>query len=116
MARLLSVDARILLTRDRRLLMRKVVLHGYCPRSLKPKEQLQEVVQRFTLKELVHPFSRCLRCNGILEPVEKAAVIDRLEPKTKLYYNVYARCSACDQIYWKGSHWERMQAQIDKLK
>jgi hypothetical protein len=115
MAGLLADDVRILLTRDRRLLMRKAVLYGYCPRSLEPNEQLQEVVRRFTLAPLARPFSRCLRCNGILEPVEKAAVLDRLEPRTRLYYNVFSRCPACDQIYWKGSHWERMQVFIAKL-
>ncbi len=115
MARLLQEDPRILLTRDRQLLMRKTVLYGYCLRSLRPKEQLGEVVGRFVLMPHVQPFSRCLRCNGILEPVEKAQVLDRLEPKTRLYYNVFARCRDCGQVYWKGSHWERMQAEIGTL-
>jgi uncharacterized protein with PIN domain len=112
MAEILVTDPRILLTRDRRLLMRKVVQYGYCLRSLEPPEQLQEVVRRFDLKHVTQPFHRCLRCNGILEPVEKAAVLDRLEPKTKLYYNDFARCPDCDQIYWKGSHYERMEKLI----
>lgn len=112
MADILISDARILLTRDRRLLMRKVVRFGYCLRSLEPQEQLREVIRRFGLKPCIKPFHRCLRCNGILQPVEKTAVLDRLEPKTKLYYNEFARCSDCDQIYWKGSHFERMEKLI----
>ena len=116
MARLLAKDARILLTRDRRLLIRKAVIYGYCPRSLEPNEQLQEVVSRFALAPLVRPFSRCLRCNGVLEPVEKAVVLDQLEPRTKLYYNIFSRCPDCNQVYWKGSHLERMQALIAKIK
>jgi uncharacterized protein with PIN domain len=115
MASLLEQDTRILLSRDRQLLMRKAVQYGYCLRSLKPKEQLQEVVGRFTLRPLACPFTRCLRCNSCLEPVEKAQVFDRLEPRTKLYYNVFSRCPNCNQIYWQGSHWERMQAMIDML-
>lgn len=113
---LLESDPRILLTRDRRLLMRKVVRYGYCLRSLQPEEQIVEVVRRFTLEQMASPFHRCLLCNGILEQVEKAAVLERLEPKTKLYYNEFTRCSTCGQVYWKGSHWERMQALIAKLK
>ena len=112
MAEILESDARILLTRDRRLLMRKVVRYGYCLRSLEPQEQLQEVIHRFNLKPSIKPFHRCLRCNGILQPVEKATVLDRLEPKTKLYYNEFAHCPDCDQIYWKGSHFERMEKLI----
>ncbi len=116
MVRLLENDPRILLTRDRQLLMRKAVLFGYCLRSLEPVEQLEEVVRRFQLGPLTHPFTRCLRCNGVLRPVKKADVIDQLEPKTKLYYEEFARCPDCGQIYWKGSHWERMQAMISKIK
>ena len=115
MAGLLEQDPRILLTRDRQLLMRKAVQHGYCLRSLEPKEQLPEIVARFELEPLAHPFTRCLRCNTCLEPVEKAQVFDRLKPKTKLYYNVFSHCPNCDQIYWQGSHWEQMQAMIEQL-
>jgi hypothetical protein len=88
------------------------VRYGFCLRSLEPQEQLQEVIHRFNLKPFIKPFHRCLRCNGILQPVEKATVLDRLEPKTKLYYNEFARCPDCDQIYWKGSHFERMEKLI----
>ena len=109
MAGILATDPRILLTRDRRLLMRKTIQYGYCPRSLEPMTQLREVVRHFALEPLVHPFQRCLRCNALLETVEKSAVIDQLEPKTKLYYNEFARCPDCGQVYWKGSHWKRMQ-------
>jgi len=80
-------EGRILLTRDRRLLMRKAGTHGYCPRSLDPTEQLAEVLERFKLAEQMIPFHRCLRCNHPLEPVAKEAVLDRLEPLTKLYFD-----------------------------
>lgn len=116
MAALLENDPRILLTRDRQLLMRKAVLYGYCLRSLNSNEQLEEVVRRFQLGPRMHPFTRCLRCNGLLQAVTKAEVLDQLEPKTKLYYNEFARCPDCGQVYWKGSHWERMQKRIEKIK
>ncbi len=108
-------EARILLTRDRRLLMRKVIQHGYCLRSLEPLEQLTEVVQRFDLTDKIQPFHRCLRCNHPLEPVDKEAVIDRLEPLTKLYFDEFHICPACRQIYWKGSHYERMLKLVERI-
>ena len=58
LASILQQEERILLSRDRRLLMRKVVTHGYCPRSLDSLEQLSEVVQRFDLAKRVVPFHR----------------------------------------------------------
>jgi uncharacterized protein with PIN domain len=116
LAEILQGDERILLSRDRRLLMRKVVTHGYCPRSLDPLEQLREVIQRFDLIQQIVPFHRCLRCNHPLEAVSKEAVLDRLEPLTKLYFDEFQICPACKQIYWKGSHFERMQSLIEQMK
>ena len=116
MAALLADDPRILLSRDRRLLMRKVVRYGYCPRSLDPQEQLGEVVRRFELAGRIQPFHRCLRCNTPLVPVDKAQVLDRLEPLTRRYFDEFRLCPHCDQVYWKGSHYERMQGLIEGLK
>lgn len=108
-------DDRALLTRDRRLLMHAVVQHGYCLRSQKPLEQTREVLTRFDLARQLAPFSRCLRCNARLEVVEKAAVFEQLEPLTKLYYNQFRRCPACRQIYWRGSHFDKLEARAAQL-
>lgn len=109
-------EERILLTRDRRLLMRKAVVYGYCLRSLEPIEQLSEVVMRFELAKRIAPFHRCPRCNHPLEPVDKEAVLDRLEPLTKLYFDEFQICPACRQIYWKGSHYDRLQTLIEHAR
>lgn len=115
MAKIAQEEARILLSRDRRLLMRKAVVHGYCLRSLDSLEQLSEVMKRFNLKERIRPFHRCLRCNQPLEPVAKEAILDRLEPLTRLYFDEFQICPACKQIYWKGSHFERMQSLVEQI-
>jgi uncharacterized protein with PIN domain len=116
LAEILQRDERILLSRDRRLLMRKVVIHGYCLRSLNSMEQLTEVVQRFDLLKRITPFHRCVRCNHPLEAVSKEAILHRLEPLTKQYFDEFHICPACQQIYWKGSHYERMQRLIEGMK
>ena len=115
LAGILERDERILLSRDRRLLMRKVVVHGYCPRSLDSIEQLSEVLQRFDLVRRINAFQRCLRCNHPLEAVAKEAVLDRLESLTRQYFDEFKICPACQQIYWKGSHYERMQSLLHRL-
>jgi uncharacterized protein len=114
LAEIAQSEGRILLSRDRRLLMRKVVVHGYCLRSLDSTEQLSEVIRRFDLMQRIVPFHRCLRCNHPLELVAKEAVIDRLEPLTKLYFDEFQICPACQQIYWKGSHYEKMKMLIEQ--
>jgi uncharacterized protein with PIN domain len=114
-AEIVHQEGRILLTRDRRLLMRKVILHGYCLRSLDSLEQLTEVIQRFALINQIQPFHRCLRCNHPLEPVGKDTILNRLEPLTKQYFDEFHICPVCGQIYWKGSHYERMQKLIGQI-
>jgi uncharacterized protein with PIN domain len=108
-------QGRVLLTRDRRLLMRKVIRLGYCIHQTDPKKQVAEVLKRFRLFERIKPFQRCLKCNTPLQAVPKQKIIDRLEPLTKKYYNEFRICPACNQIYWKGSHFERMLQMIDEM-
>jgi hypothetical protein len=95
--------------------MRKIVIHGYCLRSLDSWEQLLEVIQRFELTGRIQPFHRCLRCNHPLQPVEKESILDRLEPLTRKYFDEFHLCPSCGQVYWKGSHYERMQSLIGKI-
>lgn len=115
LAHLSGESGRVLLTRDRRLLMRKSVVYGYCVRTRDPHQQLRDVIRRFKLWGWMNPWSRCLRCNGVLEPVPKAEVMNRLEPKTRLYYNDFHICPECRQIYWQGSHFRPMQQFIDQV-
>ena len=112
----ISVDeGRILLTRDRLLLMHKVITQGRLLRSLNSTEQLYEVVQRYGLVKWVRPFQRCMNCNHPLESVEKDKVLEKLEPLTKKYYDDFKLCPACDQVYWKGSHYEKMLRVIESI-
>ena len=116
LARISAEMGRVLLTRDRGLLKRRQVVHGYHVWATDPDEQIAEVLQRFDLFNRISPFRRCMRCNGPLTPVSKDAVLDRLEPLTRRYYDQFAVCAACDQVYWPGSHYQRMQALVGRLR
>jgi len=115
-AELAAGEGRIVLTRDRRLLRFKVIEHGYWLRSDDPAEQIREVAKRYALSSIIKPFKRCLVCNGVIEPVEKEKVIERLEPRTKIYYDEFYSCSGCGKIYWKGSHYEHMNETLGIFK
>jgi uncharacterized protein with PIN domain/sulfur carrier protein ThiS len=106
-------EQRIVLTRDRRLLQHKIITHGYFVRADKPREQVREILARLDLYGALRPFTRCLRCNGELETVDKEAVLDQLEPKTRKYYHQFRRCKDCGQAYWRGSHFNRMEKLCD---
>lgn len=108
-------ERRILLTRDRQLLKRRAVTHGYCIRGTHPLEQAREVVKRFDLVRATEPFSRCLRCNGLLGPVDKATVMDELPPRVRECYEDFTRCESCGHVYWPGSHYEVLQDRVRRM-
>lgn len=105
-------EQRIILTRDRPLLKNGQVTHGYFVRSIQPRKQLQEVILRFDLKTTIRPFGRCMECNGVIESVKKSEIAGQLYSNTKKFFDEFYRCMDCRKIYWKGSHYERMQRLI----
>ena len=108
-------DKRILLTRDYGLLKRKQVTHGYFVRNDKPEEQVREVLARFHLWQAVRPFSRCTQCNGLIQPVEKVQVLDRLPHRVAEVFDRFSACMDCKRVYWQGSHYDHMLRIIDGL-
>jgi hypothetical protein len=115
LAQISSEEQRILLTQDRGLLKRSKVTYGYSVRSGNPEEQTAEVLQRFNLHHKIAPLQRCPRCNGELESVEKAAIEDQLPHYTRLSYDEFSQCQNCQQIYWKGAHYTRLQGLLERV-
>ena len=108
-------DTRIILTKDRGLLKRKSVMHGYYVREVNPKNQVAEVIKRFDLRNMTNPFTRCLKCNGTISRIKKEIEIERLLENIKTSYREFFICNECDQIYWKGSHYEKMLNLINSM-
>jgi uncharacterized protein with PIN domain len=113
LARVSQGEGRILLTRDRGLLKRNMVAYGYWLRETNPCRQLVEVLRRYDLAGRVKPLSRCLACNGLLEEVSKEAVLDRVPPRARQYYDEFHICRSCGRLYWDGSHVQRMRTLIE---
>jgi uncharacterized protein len=115
LARVSVEERRILLTRDRGLLKRRAVTHGYCVRGTDPRRQIEEVMRRFDLSRIAQPFQRCVLCNGLLAPVPKEQVAHGLPPKVREYYEEFWECNDCAHVYWRGSHYRWMHEMIDRL-
>jgi len=116
LAAISAAENRILLTCDRRLLMRKQVHYGYFVRARKPNQQLHEVLSHFALYEQVQPFGRCMHCNGRIRAVAKKDIEQHLLEKTKKYHDEFFRCDSCHKIYWEGSHFDRMKRLIEDIR
>lgn len=114
-ARIAAEEDRIVLTRDRDLLIRKEIVHGCYLHAISCEEQLAEVLHRFRLARSAQAFSRCLSCNGMLRGVEKSAVMDRVPQSSREFYDRFFECEACTQIYWEGSHVTRMRQRIERM-
>jgi uncharacterized protein with PIN domain len=112
-AQIAVAERRTVLTRDRSLLMYRKITHGCYVRTLKPRQQLSEILKRLDLSRSIRPFTRCICCNHLLEPIAKEAVLDRLPTSMIEFYHRFWICRHCDRIYWAGSHYRRLQALIN---
>lgn len=101
-------ERRVILSRDRNLLKRRLARYGTLVRSDRPWLQLEEIVGLWGLAPLCRPFSRCVRCNTLLVAIEKEKVMDQIEPMTCLFYDSFRICPSCGKIFWRGSHTTRI--------
>jgi uncharacterized protein with PIN domain len=108
LARLAAVESRVLLTRDRGLLQRRMVTRGYYVREIFPRRQFEEVIRRFDLHTSLRPFTRCMRCNAELVEATRADAAAQAPAAVMARYTEFQRCPSCARIYWKGSHYHRM--------
>ncbi len=115
LARISFQQQRILLTRDRGLLKHNAITHGYLLRETDSHRQLPEVVDRFDLASSIRPFTRCMACNGMLVDVPKQEVLTSLPPRVAEVHDDFRQCERCGKVYWKGSHYGRMQRWVNDL-
>jgi len=111
--RLARDERRIILTRDRGILKNGRVSHGYWLRSTEPPRQLEEVVRAIDLARGIAPYTRCMECNGELQPVERSAVAHRVPLQVFLVYRDFKQCGCCGRVYWKGSHQPQLEEVIE---
>ncbi|MGY1720927.1 Mut7-C RNAse domain-containing protein [Blastococcus sp. SYSU DS0552] len=109
-----AAEGRVLLTQDRGLLMRRALPQGALVRGSRPGEQLDDVLDRFSLP--LAPLTRCTACGAAVHPVPKDEVAAELEPGTRRTYDAFARCPACGRVYWRGAHAARIDALVERAR
>jgi uncharacterized protein with PIN domain len=114
LVRLARRDGRRLLTSDTGIMKLGVVRDGEVPALLIPhgrrlREQFEFTVRRLNLG-LGDP--RCMTCGGKLAEVPKEAVRDRVPVRTFAWLDRYWQCRACGQVFWQGTHWQRIRARL----
>jgi len=108
-------ENRIILTKSRKLLKFKEVSHGIFIRPGTTPEQIRRILDYLDIQDNIKPFSRCLRCNTVLNVVPKENILDRIPPRTKKFCDEYVQCPSCNKIYWKGTHFIHMKKIVRQI-
>ncbi len=110
-----SIDEeRILLTRDQALPEEWWIDNYLLVDSVRPMEQLRQVVRQFDLKWGDRLFTRCTLCNEPLHPVELEDVQSMVPERVAEVATRFVKCPSCDRVYWPGSHVERMKKRLEE--
>ena len=104
----------VLLTTEAETLDRRIVVDGslvavWVPSVLTMAEQLRMAALDLGLARRE---PRCMACGGTLVPTPKEAVRPRIPPRTALWKDEYSVCAGCGGLFWRGTHWERIEAAL----
>ncbi len=107
---------RILLIRTERVRDGKLPQEFIFITSNNPFEQLREVIDTLGIIYTdTRPFSRCIRCNPRIQPVDQDAVRGNGPDFIWQPRDIFQICGQCRRIYWPGSHTERSHDIIMRL-
>jgi len=104
---------RIVLTRDRQLLMHRDIEQGCYLRPTDPLAQLHDLATRLKLDLTPgRRAARCMLCNELLREASPREVQARVPERARETFHRFWRCPGCERVYWQGSHWRRLQRQL----
>ena len=110
-------EGRILLTSDRRLWgsaskrgVRALLVSGE-----DDEDRLFEILSGLGVESVSGDTPRCTVCNGRLVKVEKEEIRGKVPDGVLERNDEFYVCESCGKVYWRGSHWERIDELIDSL-
>ncbi len=107
-------EGRTLLTKDRKL-AESEPSGIYLVQSQTLEAQVEEILHAFRLKQKIEPLSRCSLCNTLIQPISKEEIRSKVPPKVYASQAEFWYCPGCEQIYWQGTHWDRMRQKLERL-
>jgi uncharacterized protein with PIN domain len=112
LVRLARKEARILLTRDKRLAAsaeESVLIHGWGVEA-----EAHSLSRAVVMDWAFAPFTRCVMDNAHLREATADEVAD-LPERARDLPGPFRVCPACGRAYWPGSHVRRMEARLREL-
>jgi uncharacterized protein with PIN domain len=112
-------EGRVLLTKDTQILKRRVAATGRLKVIMieadEVKAQLRQVVKVLNLSDRIKAFTLCLECNQPLVTKAKEEVKELVPTYVFKTQTQYMQCPACHRVYWRGTHWQRMSRELEKI-
>lgn len=119
LVRIALAQNRVILTKDRQVLKRRMIVNGRLNAVLieddDPKLQLVKVMRQLGLNRQFKPFSLCLECNKKLMKRDKDQIRERVPQHVFKTQDDYMECPECHRVYWRGTHWESMYKELERL-
>jgi len=112
-------EKRILLTRDLELYQQAIGrgAEAFLVEGKTEAEKLANLAKRFGFKlEIDVEVSRCPKCNTRIKPVSKTDVVNKIPKTTSSYYNEFWVCPGCQQVYWRGAHWKKIEKTLAEAR
>ena len=106
---------RVAVTRSRSLGDRP----GPRPVVLRAEDVLDQIVELFAAlgePPRLEPFTRCLECNAVLVERSAGEARGRVPPHVGETFAEYRGCPVCGRVYWKGTHWNAMAAEVRRIE
>ena len=109
-------EQRTILTRDTRLVQRRLARNHLLIRSTSLAEQLHQVCRQFGLRpDPRQMLRRCLRCNQELADLSREQAQGNVPPYVFRTQQRFRSCPACGRIYWRATHVSRMLQRLHSL-
>jgi len=112
-------EKRVLLTRDLQLYQQAIGkgAEAFLIESPNQTANLAKLAERFRFElEIDVKVSRCPKCNTRIRPISKTSVVDKIPKTTSSYYDEFWECPECQQIYWRGAHWKRIEKTLTEAR
>jgi uncharacterized protein with PIN domain len=109
-------EGRVVLTRSRALASKWRLPRAIVLQSEALGEQLRQLEHELALAGKERPFTRCSRCNDLLEPASAESVAATVPERVRRERSRFARCPRCGRVYWEGSHVARIERWLSELR
>ncbi len=110
-----NAEARVLLSSDTRLLIRKAVREFIFLKNRDILEQLRQVFETLHIAQLPSPLTRCLSCNDSLIEAPRESVRERVPAFVYKTQSHFKSCPGCGKIFWAGTHRSAVMQTLQKL-